>query len=203
MILILDNYDSFVFNLSRYVEELGHEVMVVRNNKITIQGIHALHPTHIIISPGPRGPTDAGISIALVKEFAGKIPILGVCLGHQVIGHVFNGHIARAKEPMHGKSCLIQHDGQGIFHDIPNPLRVGRYHSLIVLDEGLSKDITVTSRSAAGEIMSFSNEKLKIFGVQFHPESVLTEHGHELISNFIREVTGLWTKNRSNTGPSA
>lgn len=186
MILVIDNYDSFVFNLSRYVEELGHTVMVVRNNKITIQDIHALQPTHIIISPGPGGPTDAGISIAIVKEFAGKTPILGVCLGHQVIGHVFGGNITRAKEPMHGKSCLIHHNQQGIFHDIPTPLRVGRYHSLIVLDEGLCKDIIVTSRSAADEIMSFANEKLNLFGVQFHPESVLTEHGHELISNFIR-----------------
>ena len=187
MILIIDNYDSFVFNLSRYVEELGHDVIVARNNEITIEGIQTLKPTHIIISPGPCGPMYAGISIAVVREFTGIIPILGVCLGHQVIGHVFGGEIAKAQEPMHGKSCLIHHDASGIFRDIPSPLRVGRYHSLIVLDEGLSQHITVTSRSAAGEIMSFSNEKLKLFGVQFHPESILTDHGHALIYNFIRQ----------------
>lgn len=185
MILLIDNYDSFVFNLSRYVEELGHTVMVVRNDHITIADIHALHPTHIIISPGPGGPEDAGMSIAIVQEFAGKIPILGVCLGHQVIGHVFGGRIVRAKEPRHGKSSLIHHEGHGLFHGIPSPFRVARYHSLIVLDEGLSKDFTITSRSTSGEIMSFSNETLKLFGVQFHPESVLTEHGHVLLKNFI------------------
>ena len=185
MILIIDNYDSFVFNLARYVEELGQTVNVVRNNQITIETILTLQPTHIILSPGPRGPTDAGISIEIVQNFAGKIPILGVCLGHQVIGHVFGGRIAKAKEPMHGKSCLIQHNGQDLFQGLPNPLRVGRYHSLIVLDEGLSKDMTITSRSASGEVMSFSNTALNLFGVQFHPESVLTEYGHELINNFL------------------
>lgn len=185
MILIIDNYDSFVFNLSRYVEELGQTTRVVRNNKITIQDIHALKPTHIILSPGPCGPTDAGLSIDVVQSFVGKTPILGVCLGHQVIGHVFGGRIARATKPMHGKSSLIQHDGQGLFKGLPNPLRVGRYHSLIVLDEGLDPNLIVTSRSTEGEIMSFSNDALKLFGVQFHPESVLTEHGHALISHFI------------------
>lgn len=187
MILIIDNYDSFVFNLSRYVEELGQDVAVVRNNKITIQDIYVLQPTHIIISPGPCGPTDAGISIAVVREFAGKIPILGVCLGHQVIGHVFGGLVIKAKEPMHGKSCLIKHDGTGMFSDVPSPLRVGRYHSLIVSGETLSKDIAVTSRSVAGEIMSFASKKLKLVGFQFHPESVLTDHGHKLMNNFMNE----------------
>lgn len=185
MILIIDNYDSFVFNLSRYVEELGHDVLVIRNDKISIQNIYTLQPTHIILSPGPRGPEQAGISMAVVREFAGKIPILGVCLGHQVIGMVFGGRITKAKEPMHGKSCLIQHEGQGMFQGIPSPLRVGRYHSLIVTDETLSKDITVTSRSKSGEIMSFYSESLKLTGVQFHPESVLTEHGHALLRNFL------------------
>ncbi len=185
MILIIDNHDSFVFNLARYVEELGYDTMVVRNNKLTIQDVYTLKPTHIILSPGPCGPLEAGISIAVVREFSGITPILGVCLGHQVIGHVFGGLIARAKEPMHGKSCLIHHDGEGLFQNIPSPLRVGRYHSLIVLDEGLNKDFIITSRTSAGEIMSFFNEQLKLFGVQFHPESVLTEHGHELIHNFI------------------
>lgn len=186
MILIIDNHDSFVFNLARYVEELGHDSLVVRNNKLSIQDIYTLKPTHIIISPGPCGPLEAGISIDVVREFAAIIPILGVCLGHQVIGHVYGGLITRAKEPMHGKSCLIHHDGKGLFQNIPSPLRVGRYHSLIVLDDGLDKDLIVTSRTAASEIMSLSNEQLQLFGVQFHPESILTEHGHALIHNFIK-----------------
>lgn len=188
MILIIDNYDSFVFNLSRYVEELGKCVIVARNNKITIKDIYVLQPTHIIISPGPCGPEDAGVSIAIVREFSGKIPILGVCLGHQVIGHVFGGLVIKAKEPMHGKSCLIQHNGTGVFSDLPSPLRVGRYHSLIVSGKTLSKVLAVTSFSAAGEIMSFSSKKLMIVGFQFHPESVLTDHGHKLINNFINGI---------------
>lgn len=188
MILIIDNFDSFVFNLSRYVEELGQDVMVVRNNKITIRDIDVLQPTHIIISPGPCGPIDAGVSIDVVREFAGMIPILGVCLGHQVIGHVFGGLVVKAKEPLHGKSCLIHHDGAGMFSGVPSPLRVGRYHSLIVSGETMSKDITVTSWSVAGEIMSFSSKKLKLVGFQFHPESVLTDYGHHLINNFINGI---------------
>ena len=203
MILIIDNYDSFVFNLARYVEESGQIAIVVRNDKITMSDIHDLNPTHIIISPGPGGPTEAGMSIAIVREFAGKIPILGVCLGHQVIGHVFGGQITRAKEPMHGKSSLIHHEGHGLFHSIPSPFYVGRYHSLIVLDEGLSKDITVTSRSATGEIMSFFSESLKLFGVQFHPESVLTEHGYAIIHNFICMKLDIGQKNmRKDSCPS-
>lgn len=187
MILLIDNYDSFVFNLARYVEELGEDVIVVRNNQITIDEIFILKPTHIIISPGPRGPKDAGISIEVVETFCGKIPILGVCLGHQIIGHVFGGEIKKAKKPMHGKSSFIYHDGKGIFNNIKNPLKVGRYHSLIVEETNLMQEIEITSRSDEGEVMSFSNSQLKIFGLQFHPESVLTENGHQLISNFIHE----------------
>jgi para-aminobenzoate synthetase component 2 len=188
MILIIDNYDSFVFNLSRYVEELGQDVIVVRNDKITIQDIYKLRPSHIILSPGPCGPEDAGISMDVVRTFVGKIPILGVCLGHQVIGHVFQGRVCKAKEPLHGKSCLIEHDGTGVFTHTPSPLRVGRYHSLIVSSEHLSKDLAVTSVSPAGEIMSFASKKLRLVGVQFHPESILTEHGHALINNFIKGI---------------
>lgn len=188
MILIIDNYDSFVFNLSRYVEELGQDAIVVRNDKITIQDIYKLHPSHIILSPGPCGPEDAGISIDVVRTFVGKIPILGVCLGHQVIGHVFQGRVCKAKEPLHGKSCLIEHDGTGIFNEIPSPLRVGRYHSLIVSGETLYEGLIVTSVSTAGEIMSFSSKELGLVGVQFHPESILTEHGHALINNFIKGI---------------
>jgi len=188
MILIIDNFDSFVFNLSRYVEELGEEAMVVRNNQITLADIHKLKPTHVIISPGPRAPQDAGISVAVVHEFAGKIPILGVCLGHQVIGHVFGGLIIKAREPMHGKPCLIEHQGIGLFTGVPNPLCVGRYHSLIVTEGTLSPEISVTSRSAVGEIMSLSSKKLQLVGVQFHPESVMTEYGHVLLNNFLRGI---------------
>ena len=188
MILVIDNYDSFVFNLSRYIEELGHEVLIVRNNKITIEEIYELQPTHIIISPGPCGPKEAGMSIPIVHEFFEKIPILGICLGHQVIGHVFGGHVVKAKKPMHGRSCLIQHDGKGVFNGIPSPLKVGRYHSLIVCNKKLSPEIKITSKSSEGEIMSFSSSKYKIVGFQFHPESILTENGHALINNFINGI---------------
>lgn len=188
MILLIDNYDSFVFNLSRYIEELGFDILVIRNNKLTISDIYALKPTHIVISPGPCGPKESGISIDVVIEFCGKIPILGICLGHQVIGHVFGGNVVKAIKPMHGKSCLLEHDGTGVFNGINSPLKVGRYHSLIVLDDNLSDELQVTSRSSEGEIMSFSSKRLGIVGFQFHPESVLTEHGHLLINNFIHGV---------------
>tara|TARA_B110000879_G_C11065638_1_gene468534 strand:- start:220 stop:789 length:570 start_codon:yes stop_codon:yes gene_type:complete len=185
MILVIDNYDSFVFNLARYFEQYGQEVIVVRNNKITLSEVYELRPTHIVISPGPCGPTEAGISIELVKEFVGKMPILGVCLGHQVIGHVFGGEIVKAKRPLHGKKCLIHNSGGGLYTGIPSKFYVGRYNSLIVLGETLSKEIKVTSFSDEKEIMSFSCKHLKLAGVQFHPESVLTEHGSKLIKNFI------------------
>lgn len=188
MMLLIDNYDSFVFNLSRYIEELGHDVLVVRNDKLTVQDIKTLKPSHIVLSPGPCGPTEAGISIEVVRSFAGKIPILGVCLGHQVIGHVFGSNILKAKEPMHGKSCLIEHNETGIFTNIPSPLRVGRYHSLIVSGNHLSTELEITSVSQAGEIMSFSSKNLNVVGFQFHPESVLTDFGHQLIDNFIHGI---------------
>ena len=185
MILIIDNYDSFVYNLSRYVEELGHSVVVVRNDKITIQDISQLQPSHIIISPGPCGPNEAGVSLDLVKNFYDKIPILGVCLGHQVIGSVFGGDVIQAKQPMHGKSCFIEHQGTGVFAGVPSPLKVGRYHSLIVSDKNLDKKLNITSRSAAGEIMSFAHADFNLVGLQFHPESLLTDDGHQLLKNFI------------------
>lgn len=185
MILIIDNYDSFVFNLVHYFEQLGQNVLVSRNDKITLSEIKQLNPSHIVISPGPCSPMEAGISLELVEKFLGKIPLLGVCLGHQVIGRLFGGEIKRAKYPMHGKSCLIHHQGKGIFSDISSPLRVGRYHSLIVCEKNLSKSIQVTSRSAEGEIMSLSSHPLKLVGVQFHPESILTDSGHKMLQNFL------------------
>lgn len=184
MILLIDNYDSFVYNLARYVGELGHERCVKRNDAITLEEISRLNPSHIIISPGPCAPEQAGISIAVVKEFAGKIPILGVCLGHQVIGHVFGGIVVRAKRPMHGKSSAIQHDQCNLFKNLPNPLHVARYHSLIVSDDKFPAELVVTARCDRNEIMALQHRKFSVYGVQFHPESVLTEHGHKLLKNF-------------------
>lgn len=187
MILLIDNTDSFVYNLARYIEECGYPVQVMRNNKITVQMIIQLKPTHIILSPGPCGPNEAGISIDVVREFAGKIPILGICLGHQVIGHVFGGSILKAQKPMHGKASLLHHNGTGIFKGLPSPFSVGRYHSLIVSEADLNPALKITSRSMEGEIMSIANEQWRLFGLQFHPESILTEHGHALIRNFLEE----------------
>jgi para-aminobenzoate synthetase component 2 len=186
MILIIDNYDSFVFNLARYIEELGKPTQVVRNNQLRLSDISKLKPSHIILSPGPCGPDEAGICQDVVKDFAEKIPILGVCLGHQVIGQVYGGKVTRAKKPMHGKASDIHHDGRGIFTGIPNPLRVGRYHSLIVEDTTLDGSIKVTSHSAEGEIMSLASLSNRVIGLQFHPESVLTEYGYQLLDNFIQ-----------------
>lgn len=185
MILLIDNYDSFVFNLARYFEELQQAVCVRRNDKITIAEIYQMCPSHIVISPGPCSPFEAGMSVTIVQEFAGKIPILGICLGHQVIGHAFGADVIKAKNPMHGKSSMINHQAQGIFHGISNPLKVGRYHSLIVEGDKLPTSFLVSSRSLEGEIMSFSHPLLQLVGLQFHPESILTDHGHTLLNNFL------------------
>lgn len=185
MILLIDNYDSFVFNLARYIGLLGYERKVVRNDAISIAEIEELKPSHIIISPGPCAPLQAGISMEVIRVFAGKIPILGVCLGHQAIGQVFGGAIVRAKKPMHGKASRVQHSKDGIFKNIEMPLKVGRYHSLIVSDEGLSADLRVTSRSEEGEIMALEHKNYLVWGVQFHPESILTEYGSQLLANFL------------------
>ena len=186
MILLIDNYDSFVFNLARYVRELGFERCVKRNDQISLPEIEALNPSHIIISPGPCAPLQAGISMDVIRYFGERrIPILGVCLGHQAIGQVYGGTVSRAKRPMHGKSSIIQHVGNGLFSGLANPLRVARYHSLIVNDEDLSPLLRVTARCDIGEIMALEHQSLPIFGVQFHPESVLTEGGYELLSNFL------------------
>jgi len=185
MILLIDNYDSFVHNLARYVGELGYARRVIRNDAITLDEIERLNPSHIIISPGPCAPLQAGISMAVVRYFAERIPILGVCLGHQVIGEVFGGLVMRAKHPMHGKASLIQHDGKTIFHGLQNPLRVARYHSLIVSDDHFPDVLSVTARCDVGEIMALQHREYPLFGVQFHPESVLAEQGHALLENFL------------------
>ena len=183
-LLILDNYDSFVFNIVRYCEELGATTRVKRNDALTINDIDALDPDAIILSPGPCGPDEAGISLELIKRFSGRIPILGVCLGHQCIGAAFGGTVIRAKTPMHGRASPILHDGTGVFDHLPNPFEAGRYHSLIV-DLPEESALKVTAKSPDGEIMGLSHRTHPTHGVQFHPESVLTTHGYEVIDNFL------------------
>ncbi len=188
MILIIDNYDSFVFNLARYVVELGYEAAVHRNDKITIADIKQMAPSHIIISPGPCSPNEAGISLELIKTFMSIIPILGVCLGHQAIAQACGGKIVRAQYPKHGKSEKVTHDEKGIFSNLPNPLTVARYHSLIVENGSLPKELKVTASTAQDEIMAIQHQTYPLVGVQFHPESVLTEHGHEMLKGFLGKV---------------
>jgi anthranilate synthase/aminodeoxychorismate synthase-like glutamine amidotransferase len=188
MILIIDNYDSFVYNLARYVRELGRECRVVRNDAITLDEIEALAPSHIIVSPGPRTPAEAGISNPVIERFGDRVPVLGVCLGHQCIGQVYGARIARAQQPMHGKASPIDHSGGGIFRGLPSPFQAGRYHSLIVHPTGLPEQLEVTACSPEGEIMGLQHRRFPVFGVQFHPESILTEHGYALLANFL-EVT--------------
>jgi len=184
MILLIDNYDSFTYNLAQYLGELGAEVRVVRNDTITLDEIASLAPTHILISPGPGTPDEAGISLAVVQRFAPSIPILGVCLGHQAIGQAFGGRVVRAGRLMHGKVSLVQHDGRGLFQGLPSPFKATRYHSLIVA-EPLPDCLEVSARTPEGEVMALRHRHYPTVGVQFHPESILTEHGHQLLKNFL------------------
>jgi para-aminobenzoate synthetase component II len=184
MILIVDNYDSFVFNVARYFEELGERVMVKRNDEVARADLKA---KAIVISPGPCTPFEAGQSIDIMREQSGQLPILGICLGHQVLGAVFGGQVGRAKRPMHGDSSDITHDGQGIFQGLPSRFSVGRYHSLIVT-EVEETPLRVTARSEDGEIMGLSHVAHPTFGVQFHPESIMTEHGYDMLRNFLKVV---------------
>ena len=185
MILMIDNYDSFVYNLVQYFKELDEDIAVKRNDEITIDDIKTLNPEIIVLSPGPCSPTEAGICIDVVNNFKGKIPILGICLGHKTIGQVFGSKIVKAIEPVHGKVHSITHDGKGVFTNIKNPLNVTRYHSLVVDSETLSDELEITAKTKEGEIMGLRHKKYMIEGVQFHPEAVLTECGHELLRNFI------------------
>lgn len=185
MILMIDNYDSFVYNLVQYFKELDEDIVVKRNDEITIDDIKTLNPEIIVLSPGPCSPTEAGICIEAVENFKGVIPILGICLGHQTIGQVFGSKIVKAIEPVHGKVHSITHDGKGVFTNIKNPLNVTRYHSLVVDRETLSDELEITAQTKEGEIMGLRHKKYMIEGVQFHPEAVLTECGHELLKNFI------------------
>jgi anthranilate synthase/aminodeoxychorismate synthase-like glutamine amidotransferase len=189
MVFVLDNYDSFTYNLVQYLGEGGQEVEVRRNDQITVNEIEQLRPDHIVISPGPCTPQDAGISIEVVRYFAGKVPVLGVCLGHQAIGEAFGGKVVRAAHLMHGKTSSIEHDGKSIFRDIPSPMTATRYHSLIVEEQDLPTDLEVSAmcRDHDGRrvIMGIRHRRFAVEGVQFHPESVLTEHGREIIRNFV------------------
>ena len=185
MILIIDNYDSFVYNIARYLEELGEEVSVRRNDQV-MDG--DLKTKAIVISPGPCTPHEAGASLDIISKYSGQIPILGVCLGHQCIGEVFGGQVLRAKRPMHGEASEIIHDGKGVFKDIPNRFNAGRYHSLIVEMDDMNKALEITARSKNGEIMGLQHRSHPTFGVQFHPESILTEHGYTLLRNFLEVV---------------
>ncbi len=186
MILVIDNYDSFAYNLVQYLGELGWEPVVYRNDAITVEQIEAMAPSHIIISPGPCTPLEAGISNDVVRCFRGKIPILGVCLGHQCIGYVYGGLIKRASVPVHGKTSLIFHDGETMFRGLPSPLVGGRYHSLIVGAEPLPVSLEVSARTEDGVVMGVRNRRDMVEGIQFHPESIMTPRGHDMLSNFLK-----------------
>ena len=186
MILVIDNYDSFAYNLVQYLGELGWEPVVYRNDGVTLEEIEAMAPSHIIISPGPCTPLEAGISNDVVRYFRRRIPILGVCLGHQCIGYVYGGVIKRAIVPVHGKTSLIFHDGKTIFAGLPSPLVGGRYHSLVVDAETVPASLEISARTEEDEIMGFRNREDVVEGIQFHPESILTDKGHDILANFLR-----------------
>ena len=186
MILVIDNYDSFTYNIVQYLGEMGVALEVHRNDKITTDEIAAKRPEKIIVSPGPCSPEQAGISVEVIRRFAGEIPLLGVCLGHQSIGHAFGGRIGRAERLMHGKTSPIQHDGKGVFEGMPNPFAATRYHSLLIERETLPDCLEITAETAEGEIMGVRHKTLPVEGVQFHPESVLTQSGKRLLENFVK-----------------
>jgi anthranilate synthase component II len=185
MIVIIDNYDSFTYNLAQYFGELGQDVEVIRNDAIDVAGVTEKKPDRIVVSPGPCTPNEAGISVPLIKALAGKVPLLGVCLGHQSIGAAFGGNIVRAKRVMHGKTSVITHNRQDCFSNIPTSYTVVRYHSLVIDRATLPKALSITAESDDGEIMGVRHKTLPVWGVQFHPESIITEYGHDLLKNFL------------------
>ena len=190
-VLMIDNYDSFTYNLVQYLQELGAEVLVHRNDQISLEEIEALNPDRLMVSPAPCTPNEAGISIAAIKHFAGKLPILGVCLGHQSIGQAFGGQVVRARQVMHGKTSPIYHSGQGVFRDLPSPYTATRYHSLVVEKDSLPDCLEMTAWTlkddgSVDEVMGMRHKTLPIEGVQYHPESILSEHGHALLENFLK-----------------
>ena len=186
MLLMIDNYDSFVYNLVRYFEELGEEIVIYRNDKISIEDIQNMNVDGIVISPGPKSPKEAGLSLEIIDKFKGKLPILGICLGHQCIGYYFNAVIKKGNEPVHGKIFNITHNNKDLFHNVKNPLRVTRYHSLIVSRENLPDTIEITSETEDKVIMGIKHKEYPIYGVQFHPEAEMTEEGHKILNNFIK-----------------
>jgi anthranilate synthase component 2 len=186
MVLMIDNYDSFTFNLVQYLGELGAQMKVFRNDEVSVPAIERLAPSHIVISPGPGTPNEAGISLETIERLADRIPILGVCLGHQAIGQAFGGKVVRAKQVMHGKVSRIRHDDQGVFREIPNAFVATRYHSLVVERASLPACLEVSAESEDGEIMGLRHRGLPVEGVQFHPEALLTEHGHKMLQNFLK-----------------
>ena len=196
MVLMLDNYDSFTYNLVQYLGELGEEVWVARNDQVTVEEIEARAPTHIVVSPGPCDPDQAGISLEVIRHFAGKLPILGVCLGHQAIGQVFGGKVVRAREVMHGKVSPVYHTGEGVFEGLPNPFEATRYHSLVVARDSIPDVLEVTAWTqnpdgTVDEVMGFRHREYAVEGVQFHPESILTQHGHQQLKSFLRYRSGV------------
>lgn len=195
MILMIDNFDSFTYNLVQYLQGLNEEVAVFRNDAITCDQIEAMNPTCIVISPGPKTPNEAGVSLEAIRVFAGRIPILGVCLGHQAIGQSFGANVVRAQSPVHGKVHAITHSNVGVFKDLKNPLRVTRYHSLVLERETLPECLEITAQTDTGEIMGVRHKTLAVEGVQFHPEAILTEMGMDLLQNFLREAQ-LWKETR-------
>ena len=186
MLLMIDNYDSFTFNLVQYFGELGAQVKVFRNDELSVQAIEALSPSHVVISPGPGTPNEAGITLEAIERLAGRVPILGVCLGHQAIGQAFGARVVRAKQVMHGKVSRIAHDGKGVFSSLPQEFIATRYHSLAVERDSLPACLEVSARSEDGEIMGLRHRSLAVEGVQFHPEAMLTEHGHRMLENFFK-----------------
>ncbi|HFC6387531.1 TPA: aminodeoxychorismate/anthranilate synthase component II [Neisseria bacilliformis] len=187
MLLFIDNYDSFTYNIVQYFGELGREVLVRRNDGITADEIAALAPQYLVIGPGPCSPKEAGVSVEAIRRFAGRIPVLGVCLGHQAIGEAFGGRVVRAKVQMHGKVSPVHHNGGGVFAGLPNPVNCTRYHSLAVERASLPECLVVTAWTDDGEIMGLRHKQYAVEGVQFHPEALLTEHGHDMLANFLRE----------------
>ena len=190
MLVMIDNYDSFTYNLVQYFGQLGEEVRVFRNDQIDLAGLEESRPSRLVISPGPCSPNEAGISVAAIRHFAGRLPILGVCLGHQAIGAAFGGRVIRAPRLMHGKTSLIYHDGKDIFQGLPSPFEATRYHSLIVERESLPSCLEISAQTAVGEIMGLRHREFAIYGVQFHPESILTTEGINLLQNFLKRQRG-------------
>jgi para-aminobenzoate synthetase component II len=188
MILIIDNYDSFVYNVARYLEELGKDTRVIRNDVEEVSALMALDPEAIVISPGPGRPVDAGVSVELIRAAAGKVPVLGVCLGHQAVAEAFGGRTVHGGEPVHGRATPVTHDGTGVFQGLPSPMLVGRYHSLVVEPSSLPAELRVQAWSSEGEVMAFRHERWPIHGIQFHPESVLTPQGYQLLEGFLAET---------------